>query len=207
MERLVLFSMVILLLFGCHKGTGNFIIKGEVLDETFNIGLQDAVISIYKVPIGTSDQQFIESIVLPSSGQYQFTVPREKMERYVLKIEKEKYFPLEKDLYYSQLSLAQDNICDLSTRAKAWAKIHFKNINPVASDHFRYIKQEGLAACDECCPITTQNFYGPLDTTFYCLNNGNSIYSLFYWEMNTNNNGLKSANTSAFDTTLIEVIY
>ena len=194
-------------LIGCEKGTGEFRIKGTVTDNTFNQALGAAQISLYKVPIGTSDELFVKSMMLSSNGNYEFVVPREKMERYVLRLNKDLYFPIEKEVFYSELSIQNDNIFDLNTKAMAWAKIHFKNLNPTPTDHFRYIKQEGLAACLSCCPSTTQNFYGPLDTTFYCLNNGNTIYSLFYWEMNTPNNGQKSTFTTAFDTTDIEVIY
>ncbi|MDP4595974.1 MAG: hypothetical protein NWS92_03275 [Crocinitomicaceae bacterium] len=195
------------MLLGCEKGTGEFRIIGTVTDNTFSQGLQGATATLYKVPIGTSDELFVKSVVLSSNGTYEFVVPREKMERYILKVNKALYFPIEKDIYYSALSIKEPNTFNLSTNAMAWAKIHFKNLNPIPTDHFRYIKQEGLAACASCCPSTTQDFYGPLDTTFYCLNNGNTTYSLFYWEMNTSNNGQKSTFTTAFDTTLIEVIY
>ncbi|MFM8963503.1 MAG: hypothetical protein ACKOGD_06640 [Sphingomonadales bacterium] len=207
MERLITLLFIVSLLFSCEKGTGTFVIKGKISDQTFQTGLEGAVISIYKVPIGTSDELFVESLTLPANGTYEFSVPREKMERYILRVDKPLYFPIEKNLYYSELSIEKDNLCDLGTKAMSWAKIHFKNNNPVPMDHFRYIKQEGLAACLSCCPATTQNFYGPLDTTFYCVNNGNTTYSIYYWEMNTNNSGLKTTNTIAFDTTLIEVIY
>jgi hypothetical protein len=207
MERLVFVICMLLGLFSCEKGTGSFVFTGTVTDLTFNQGLQGAEIKLYKVPIGTSDEIFVQSSSLSSTGTYKFEVPRERMERYILRVQKDLYFPIEREVYYSELSIKTDNIFDLNTKAMAWAKIHFKNLNPSPTDHFRYIKQEGLAACESCCPSTTQDFYGELDTTFYCLNNGNTTYSLFYWELNTSNNGQKSAFTTAFDTTLIEVIY
>jgi hypothetical protein len=214
MERLstLLFLLLTILclsylLLGCEKGTGEFQIKGTVTDHTFNQALQGATASLYKVPIGTSDELFIKSVVLSANGAYEFVVPREKIERYILRVNKDLYFPLEEDIYYSSLSIKDPNIYNLSTNAMAWAKIHFKNNNPSALDHFRYIKQEGLAGCISCCPITAQDFFGALDTTFYCLNNGNTNYSIYYWELNTANNGQKATNTTAFDTTLIEVIY
>jgi hypothetical protein len=207
MERYLLIICLALGLYGCKKGTGKFVFSGTVTDLTFNQGLEGASLSLYKVPIGTSDEILVQSISLPSTGAYKFEVPRERMERYILRSNKDLYFPIEKDVYYSELSIQKDNIVDLQTKAMAWAKIHFKNLNPNAIDHFRYIKQEGLAECLSCCPITAQDFYGALDTTFYCVNNANTNYSIFYWELNTPNNGLKTTYTTAFDTTLIEVIY
>jgi hypothetical protein len=207
LSRLLTILCLSYMLLGCEKGTGSFVFTGTVSDLTFNQGLEGAQIKLYKVPIGTSDEIFVQNITLSSTGAYKFEVPRERMERYILRVQKDLYFPIEKEVYYSELSIQSDNIFDLNTKAQSWAKIHFKNLNPNPTDHFRYIKQEGLAACASCCPSTTQDFYGPLDTTFYCLNNGNTTYSLFYWEMNTSNNGQKSTFTTAFDTTLIEVIY
>jgi hypothetical protein len=207
MERLIFLFCLLLGLFSCKKGAGSFVFTGTITDMTFNQGLEGAEIELYKVPIGTSDEIFVKNITLSSNGTYKFEVPRERMERYILRVQKDLYFPIEKEVYFSELSIQSDNIFNLSTKAMSWAKIHFKNLNPSPTDHFRYIKQEGFAACESCCPSTTQDFYGELDTTFYCLNNGNTTYSLFYWEMNTANNGQKSTNTTAFDTTLIEVIY
>lgn len=214
MERIttllcLLFTVLCLsyMLIGCEKGTGEFRIKGTITDNTFNQVLEGATASLYKVPIGTSDELFVKSVVLNSDGTYEFVVPREKMERYILRVNKDLYFPIEEDIYYSSLSIKDPNIYNLSTNAQSWAKIHFKNLNPSNLDHFRYIKQEGLAACLSCCPITAQDFYGALDTTFYCINNGNTNYSIFYWELNTPNSGLETTYTPAFDTSLIEVIY
>ncbi|MEN9699641.1 MAG: hypothetical protein RLZZ301_839 [Bacteroidota bacterium] len=208
MERLIAtFLVAFILMSACHKGTGNFVITGKVNDNTFQQGLVGATISCYKVPIGTADELFVASQNIAADGSYSFSVPREKMERYILKVSKANYFPIVKDIYYSQLSITTTNIFDLSTHAMAWAKIHLYNQNPSPLDQFRYIKQEGLAACNDCCPTTQQDFYGALDTTFYCINNGNTVYSIYYWELGTNNNGLKSTSTTAFDTTLIEVIY
>ena len=151
MERLSYLFICLLLFLSCEKGTGEFILKGTVLDSTFNQGLQNATLSLYKVPIGTSDELFVGSINLPANGAYEFKVPREKMERYILRAEKALYFPIEKEVYYSELSIKNPNEVNLSTKAMSWAKIHFKNNNPSAIDHFRYIKQEGLAAC--LCPF------------------------------------------------------
>lgn len=207
MERIGILLICLAFLYSCEKGTGEFVLKGTVSDNTFNQGLQNASLKLYKVPIGTSDELFVKSINLPADGSYEIAVPREKMERYIIRIEKPLYFPIEKDVYYSALNIEKPTLINLNTTAMAWAKIHFKNNNPTPLDHFRYIKQEGLAACATCCPSTTQNFYGALDTTFYCLNNGNTNYSIYYWEMNTNNNGAKTTYTTAFDTSSIEVIY
>jgi len=89
----------------------------------------------------------------------------------------------------------------------AWIGLHFINNNPQATDHLQYIKQAGLQGCAACCPNTEQNYFGALDTTIYCINNGNEVYSVYYWVLNSSNQGLLSAVTTAFDTTEIILNY
>lgn len=208
MERLVTVILLLLLLTSaCEKGTGSFVIKGTITDNTFPGGLDGAELKFYKVPIGTSEEILIDVITVPSDGAYEFKVPRDKIERYIVRVFKTNYFPIEKDIYYSELSIEEPKVLNMNTDAMAWVKIHFKNNNPSNLDHFRYIKQEGLTGCPTCCPSIAQDFYGPLDTTFYCVNKGNTNYSILYWELDTPNNGSKSAFTVPFDTAQIEVLY
>ena len=164
-------------------------------------------IKIYNVPIASTQEIIIGTAIIGPDGSYTFTFPREKMERYTLHVKKENYFNLTHDVYYSSLSLDNDNIRNYSTKAKAWIALHFINNNPLATDHLQYIKQDGLQGCTACCPNTEQNYYGALDTTIYCINNGNEIYSVYYWVLNTNNQGLLSVETSLFDTTEIVLNY
>jgi hypothetical protein len=208
MERIGLLLVLFLLLTSaCEKGTGSFIIKGTINDNTFSSGLAGAELKFYKVPIGTSEEILIDVLNVPANGAYEFEVPRDKIERYVIKVFKLNYFPIEKEIYYSQLSIKEPMVVNLDTYAMAWVKIHFKNNNPSNLDHFRYIKQEGLVGCESCCPSVAQDFYGALDTTFYCVNKGNTNYSIFYWELDTPNNGTKNAYTTPFDTVELEVLY
>lgn len=208
MERLILLLFFILALTtACEKGTGSFVIKGKITDNTFSSGLAGAELKFYKVPIGTSEEILIDVLSVPQDGSFEFEVPRDKIERYVIRVFKYNYFPIEKEIYYSELSIKEPKVVNLNTDAISWVQIHFKNINPSNLDHFRYIKQEGLTGCETCCPNTAQDFYGPLDTTFYCINKANTNYSILYWELNTANNGAKSAYTMPFDTALIEVLY
>ncbi|MFM8596558.1 MAG: hypothetical protein ACKOBN_05655 [Flavobacteriales bacterium] len=208
MERITsLLLLVLVLTFACEKGTGTFVIKGKITDNTFSTGLSGAELKFYKVPIGTSEEILVDVLSLPQDGSYEFKVPREKIERYIIRIFKTNYFPIEKEVYYSELSIKEPKEINLNTDAMSWVQIHFKNNNPSNLDHFRYIKQEGLTGCESCCPSIAQDFYGPLDTTFYCINKANSTYSILYWELGTPNNGLKSAFTTPFDTAQIEVLY
>jgi hypothetical protein len=209
MERLTysIFILLIFVLFSCDKGAGEFSISGIITDDTFDTSLVGAEIAIYKVPLASNTEQFIESQTISSDGKYQFTVPRERIEKYILRITKHLYFPIEKTIYFSELKLKEENVFDLTTWAQSWVEIKLVNQNPLSMDHFRYIKQAGYASCAACCPITEQDFYGALDTSIYCINKGNTIYSLLYWVLNTPNQGYLEANTTAFDTTQIYLNY
>ncbi len=209
MERLK-FSFIIFIigaLFGCDKGAGDFKISGVVSDETFQTSLAGAEVSLYKIPLASNTEQYIKSQTLGSDGVYHFTIPRERMEKYILRVTKNLYFPIEKTIYFSELTLKEENVFPLSTWAKSWVELKFINANPLPQDHFQYIKQLGYASCLDCCPITPQDLYGAVDTSIYCINKGNTIYSLLYWILNTPNQGYLEANTTAFDTTQIYLSY
>ena len=197
----------VLLVISCEKGAGTFVLKGEITDMTFSQGHSGATIRLFKVPVGTQELISIDSAVLNTNGNYQFSFLREQMEKYVIRVEKEGYFDIQEDIYMSSLTLENDNTRNYQTHAKSWIGIQLQNDNPENSDHFRYIKQEGLENCETCCPNTEQNFYGPLDTTIYCINNGNEVYSLLYWVIGTSTSNLVSMNTNAFDTSYVNISY
>lgn len=209
MERLkFLFFIPILLLFSdCHKGAGEFSISGVITDDTFGTGLNQAVVEIYKVPVASSTELLIETQTIGNDGHFHFIVPRERMEKYIIRVSKDLYFPIEKTIYFSELTIEKENVFPLTTWAKSWVELKFVNNNPLPQDHLQYIKQAGYATCVECCPITDQHLYGAVDTSIFCLNKGNTIYSLLYWVLNTTNQGYLEANTSAFDTTQIYLNY
>lgn len=201
------FALITLFLSACQKGTGNFVLKGKVTDLTFNTGFDGAEMKIYKIPIGTTSELLIESIVLSADGNYKVSFPREKMEKYTVRITKQNYFTIEESIFYSNLSIKEENVRNFSTAAKSWAALRIINNTSVGSDHLRFIKQAGYQGCAECCPSDEQNYYGALDTTLYCVNKGNTLYSIYYWLVNTNTQGLKEVTTVAFDTTEILLTY
>jgi len=209
MERLspVLYLILFFSLFACNKGAGEFNISGVVTDETFHTAFAGADIALYKIPVASNTELFVESKTIGSDGSYHFTVPRERMERYIIRVTKNLYFPIEKTIYFSELKLKEENVYPLSTWAKSWVELKFVNSNPQSQDHLQYIKQAGDTACAECCPNSTQHLYGAVDTSIYCINKGNTIYSLLYRVINTNNQGYLEALTTPFDTTQIYLNY
>lgn len=202
--RILIISSV---LFSCKKGKADFILSGQISDLTFNQNLSGATIKLYQVKIGTSNEELIGTASIGNDGKYSFKFPRDQMEKYLLKVTKNNYFEIEETIYFSDLTTKEDNVRNFGTTAKSWVKLTFKNNNPLPDDHFRYIKQEGKENCTECCSAEEQNYYGALDTAIYCINDGNTYYSYYYWVVGTANQGIKAVNTSAFDTVELNLTY
>ena len=205
--KIILFICFLPILFCCKKGTGVFIIKGKITDETFSTGLDGAIIKLYKVPVASSSRILVESFTLQEDGNYSFTFPREKIEKYILVVEKNLYFKLEKEIYYSDLTVNEPLVCNYGTIAKSWVELRF--VNPVLepSDHFRFIKQDGLVGCEECCSNAEENIYVNPYFSRICINNANELYSILYWDIGGLEQGYKEVLTVPFDTTLLLVNY
>ncbi len=132
-------------MFSCDKGKANFVLKGTISDVTFQKKLDGATISLYQIVVGTSEEIFVASQTIGSDGNYSFTFPRDNMEKYILRITKENYFPLEETIYFSSSSLNADNIKDYVTTAKSWVKLIFINDpNLVRKKIQKQIERRGL---------------------------------------------------------------
>ena len=201
--------LVILLLFlsSCKKGQGEFVLKGNLTDVTFSQTHSGSTAKLYKVPIGTTQQILIGSTVIGTNGEYRFTFPRDKMEKFILKVEKDGYFTILEDIYFSTLTLENDNVRNYSTSAKSWIKIRIKNEAPVSTDYFQFIKQEGKESCPECCETNQKTFYGAVDTSIYCINDGNTLYSIYYFGTGMSGGTINGVVTTAFDTTELLINY
>ncbi|MDG2153453.1 MAG: hypothetical protein P8K10_05925, partial [Crocinitomicaceae bacterium] len=75
MKNFLFLISLSLILFSCKKGAGNFTLKGEINNLTFNTPLTDTWIKLYKVSIGTSSQIIQDSMLLAADGRYEFTFP------------------------------------------------------------------------------------------------------------------------------------
>lgn len=203
---MLLFSSLIVFL-SCKKKNAEFVIKGLATDATFSQPLSNATVKLYQNPVGSSDEELIASTTTDAKGNYTFSFPREKMEKYRLVIYKSNYFTIDKTIYFSELSLESDYIKNVTTTAMSWAKLTFHNLNPQGADHLQYIKQNGKDGCMECCPTSYQDYYGNLDTSIYCVNDGNTDYSYLYWVLGTSDQGSRTVFTSAFDTSEVILNY
>ena len=199
---------VLLLIFtGCEKGPADFTLAGVITDNSFSTPLNGATVKLYATAAGGASIDLIAQTTLGSDGSYSFVFERGKIETYHLSVQKSNYFELYEDIPFSDLTIEEDNIRNYVTTAKAWAKLHFVNNSGDPADVLQYIKQEGKVNCAECCADGDQYLYGAVDTTIYCINDGNAEYKYYYWVHGSSNQGAKSVMTTAFDTVEILLNY
>lgn len=205
MKRLFYFMFLAITVISCEKGKANFVLKGTIQDETFSTTLAGATIQLYQVQVGSASETFVSSQTIGSDGTYSFTFPRDNMEKYILRIEKDNYFPLEKTVYFSSLTINSDNIRDYSTTAKAWVKLNFINDPNFGGNELEYTIQQGKENVDGSCQHGTYTIN--TSTSYYCINDGNQLYSYLYFAFGPNDTGVKSVITTPFDTTELTLTY
>lgn len=205
-NNVVFFVLGLLLLSSCKKGVGDFTLTGTITDQTFSTNHVGATVGLYATVAGSLETNQIASMTTDENGTYSFTFPRSKIETYYIKVEKENYFDIFEAIPFSDLTLEEDNVRNYSTNAKAWVRFHVVNSSGSPSDQMEYARQEGKIDCEDCCPGGSQFFYGVLDTTFYCINDGNATYSGYYW-VSGGTQGPIWVTTPPFDTTDITISY
>ncbi len=208
MKKIALLFLIFTLIFSCKKNNLEFTLNGTISDATFSGGLTGATITLTQVPIGGSTPKVIGTATLGSDGGYSFTFAREKVEKYVLTVDKANYFSINENISFSDFSTESALVRNYSTTAKAWVKLVFTNVAPATiGDGLTFNKQEGKVGCSECCPLETHTLVGIVDTTFYCVNDANTTYSYFFNVINTTTQGIESIVTTAFDTVTITKTY
>lgn len=206
MRRLGIYSLSLVFLAlsfstiqSCKKGRANFIITGMVTDGSFSTGLSNCTIELYKTLAGESTSNLVETIN-SADGAYRFEVERDQTESYKIKVTKANYFSVDQFINFSDLSIKNDNVYNLTSYAKSWVRLHFVNIDPQPNDMIKYQRLLGKVDCDECCPSSFVQFQS-VDTSIYCINDGNTPYSYNYWVLGTSISGSESVVTVPFDTT------
>lgn len=194
-----IFILGLMALWGCHKGPVEYTLKGTITDNTFSTGLSNANVYLYEIAAGGGDETLIGQSILGSDGTYTFTFDRTKAESYRIVVTKSNYFEIDEIIYQSSMTSKEDNVRDFSTTAKAWARVHLSTTNP--SGHLRILKTKGKVGCSECCPDGEIDFIGPIDTVFYCINDGNTLYEYNYYNLFSSQVGFITTSTVAFDTT------
>jgi hypothetical protein len=205
------FILVLMLAFSsCKKDkTLYFSIHGVVTDESFNKGMDNATVIVYEKAIASYDYTEVGRIKTDSDGKYELKFPRNRVEGYRVTIQKDFYFDKSYTIDFASLDPKKSIEYNFGTTAYSWVKIHLQNSGDVNSyDDFIYKKTQGHTDCAACCPTGVEtHFYGALDTTFYCLTDGNKPFAYFYQLGNTSTIGTNQQTTIPFDTIVLTTTY
>jgi len=203
---IILIISTISLLVGCKKKIVNYIVTGNVYDNTFSTNFSGLTLKIEVKKSGNAYYSLLTNVNTESNGNYSFTIQNDLYEKVRISATPTNYFTIERIIPYGNLT--QDaNIYNLSTTAKAWARLIFKNDNPNPNDQLQYTKQDGKIDCSQCCSADEQILSGAVNDTIICINDGNTYYSYLYSVLGTSNNGIKAVYTPAFDTATLILNY
>lgn len=207
--RISYFVIIIFLAaFGCKKQTPTFQISGTLSDKSLNSVLSGATITFYKIKAGSNTITKITSTQTDSDGTYSIEFDRDQSESYYAIADKENYFDSELSILFEGLKVGEENTINFDIYAKSWVKIRIENLTPETNDYITISKQDGKKNCVDCCDFTDQTITNP-DTTFYCINNGNSSYSILYTSFGDNQvkTAIKGITSSSFDTTELYISF
>jgi hypothetical protein len=191
----------------CSRGVASFTLSGTITDATFSQGHAGAVLTLSKVMITTGEEILMETKTLSADGKYEFKFPREKVEKYIVRVSKPLYFDVEEEVQFSSLTVGTSNVRNYSTKAKSWVELRFVNSSVQPTDHFRYIKFQGLENCAECCTAEQVDLYADAYYSRTCINEALSVYSIYYQVMGTTTQNVVEVVSQPFDTTLLLVNY
>ncbi len=195
-----LFSvMLITVNFGCKKGKATIDLHGVIVDQTFSTGLSGATVYLYELDASGSNMTLLGETTTSSEGKYSFSFSRNTVLKYQLEVQKENYFPIEEEIAFSDLSIEHGNMRNYATTAMSWAKLRFVTSS---STSVQYNREQGKIDCESCCPTGVYTITGPVDTSIYCVNDGNSVYS-YQYIIAGSAPSVNSVTTVAFDTTEI----
>ena len=192
---------------GCKRGVASFTLTGTISDETFSTPLTGATLKFYKVLIATGEEILVDTKILGADGKYEFTFPREKIEKYIIRVSKPLYFDIDQEIQFSSLVPSAVNTRNYSTQAKSWVELRFVNNSVQSTDHFRYIKFSGKENCSECCTADQVDLYGTAYYSRTCINDALTPYSIYYQVIGTTTQNVVEVITQPFDTTLLLVNY
>lgn len=206
MKNTIIILILIAVISACKKGSAEFIITGVVTDMTFNQPLSNVTVKVSKTAVNSGEGVHFTTVTTDSEGKYSLSVSRDRFISLQLLVEKEGYFTITETVLFSDLSVKSDNHLNLSTTGKSWARIILKH-NESPDTKLDIVRTKGKSACAECCPDGYQQFVGITDTSFYCINDANTLYEITYFKQLSSFNGTKSEVTPFMDTVEILLNY
>ncbi len=188
----------------CKKKDLNYTISGNVHDLAFNNNLSGAKVQIQLTNSANSSANKTVVLTTGADGNYTYTFARDKFTSIVITVSKDLYFTQQSFLTLDELELNGTTTMDYNMNALSWIRMNF---NGDGSQDITYYQQEGLTGCAECCAGGQHQLYQVVDESIICINNGNTLYEIYYFLTGTTTGGPVGAITVPFDTTDINITY
>lgn len=205
--RIVYFLIAIsTFLVACKKKTEtDFAFKVNVKDLSYNNGLAEASIKVYKMEVGQQTETFVKSVQTDANGVASFDILRDRFTQLRFVVEKDGYFVSEKVVNFTGLSVEKENDVAMETTGKSWVAIRILHTASTNTE-MQTLRLEGKINCLECCPSTTTNYVGLQDTTIYCINDANKPYKMMY-NVIGGNSGTETVTAQLMDTSTLTIQY
>jgi hypothetical protein len=189
---------------GCKKKNLTYTINGVITDLTFNTPLANATVSISTTSISNPAEEVKATLTTDANGYFEYELNRDKIQNVRISVNKQDYFTDETLTTLDQLSLDDPNVFNYSIYAKSWVRLRF--VGDGTKD-VKYYKLIGKNNCDECCATGEMHMVNATDSSVYCINNGNTVYQIYYDVLGTSNHGNLEVTTVPFQTTELLINY
>ena len=153
------------------------------------------------------DYMFAGSDNTDSNGSFDITIDREKATAFLLKFEKDNYFPLIIEETSANVTTDEVNLYNKKLEPLSWVTFKIKNFFPTDDDHFRFITHTFREGCDGCAVNSSINYYGELDTTFTYLTTPGEYVKFTYINVTTGFSKYDSVYTAPFENFVYEIEY
>lgn len=188
----------------CKKKDLTYTISGNIHDVAFNNNLSGAKVQIQLENTGNSSANKTVELTTGADGSYSYTFTRDKFTSIEITVSKNMYFTQTTFLTLDELELNGTTTINYNMNALSWVRLHFTGNG---SQDITYYQQQGLSGCAECCPSGAHNLYQVSDESIICINNGNTLYEIYYFLTGTTTGGPVGVVTVPFDTTDLNVSY
>ena len=197
-------SAVIISFVACKKEEPTYMFQGIVWDKTNNAPMANATIKLYIQKTGMEDLKV--EIGTGSSGEYNVGIPRGRYEAITLEFIKDGCFVERVTRYLGTLKTDDINIVDVNMTYESTIAVRITNTSSV-DQVVQLTSPTGKTGCLTCCSPSQRTFLSTtLDTTYYCPNDANTSYEVFYI-IGTIGNGLRTATAAPGDTAVIHIQY
>lgn len=179
---LILINVVCALSFAfvaCKKDGPAYQIEGLVWDKSNNQPMSGVTVRVYEQFPGGQEQLKVE-IGSDSDGKYNVGLSRDKYQALVLEFVKDGCFLERITKTTSVLRTDEVNKVDVNMSYESTIAIRVKNTSGTNSQ-VKITSSIGKTDCPMCCPAGVKTFQSAtLDTTYYCANDANLPFEIFY---------------------------